>query len=72
MIRFILAIMILVVLLKVTQDNPYVGFGIWMVLAVSFLVYTVNMIDCDDVEYEQHMLKTKEGRRKYYYLINAQ
>ena len=72
MLRFILAIMIIAVIFKVSQDNLYVGFGIYMFMAVAFMIYTINAVECDDVEYQRKMLRTKEGRKKYYYIINSQ
>lgn len=72
MLRFILAIIMIIVLLKITEDNAYIGFGLWLFLAVTFMIYTINNIDCKDVNFERKMLSTADGRRKYYKLINAQ
>lgn len=81
MLRFILAIAILGVLLKVARDNPYVGFGLWLFLAISFIIYTNNIVDHSDIKDERDLLKTFEGRRQccainlpslnYYSAINS-
>lgn len=70
--RFILIIMIMVVLLRVGQENPYVGFGLYLFLAVSFVLYSNNAAEYDDLQFERKMLRTPEGRRKYYQIINSQ
>lgn len=72
MLRFILAIMLLAVIFKISQDNPYIGFGIWLFMAVTFMAYTINSVDYEDVKYERELLRTIEGRRKYYHIINSQ
>ena len=71
MLRFILIIMILIVLFRVGQENPYVGFGLYMFIAVSFVLYSNNMVESEELEFEREMLKTPEGRRTYYELINS-
>ena len=72
MLRFILAILLMMVLFKITQDNAYIGFGLWLFMAVTFMTYTINSVDCEDVEFERELLKTPEGRRRYYEIINSQ
>ena len=72
MLRFILAVLIIAVMLRVTQDNPYVGFGLWFFLMLAFMIYTINSVDCEDVELEREILMSPEKRRQYYYMINAQ
>lgn len=72
MLRFILIVMIMIVLLTVGQKNPYMGFSLYLVLAMSFVFYTNNLVECEDLEYEREMLKTPEGRQKYYRILNAQ
>jgi hypothetical protein len=69
--RFILLIMIMIVLLRVGQDNPYIGFSLYLFLSVSFVLYTNNVVECEDLKFEREMLKTPEGRRRYYELINS-
>jgi len=61
----------MVVLLRVGQENPYVGFSLYLFLAVSFVLYANNAVECEDIEFERNMLKTPEGRRRYYKLINS-
>ena len=70
MLRFILAVLILAALLKLAHQNPYVGFGIWLFLSVSFMIHTTNAINCDDIKYERKMLRTPENRRQYYDAIS--
>ena len=36
------------------------------------MIYTINLVDEEDIRYEREMLKTPEGRRRYYQLINSQ
>lgn len=62
MLRFILAIMIIGVLLKVARINPYVGFGLWLFLSLSFMIYTNNQVDRSDIINERNLLKTHDGR----------
>ncbi|VBB18856.1 hypothetical protein YASMINEVIRUS_1388 [Yasminevirus sp. GU-2018] len=47
MLRFILMVMLLLVILKVSQEDPYLGFGIYLTLSVGFMLFTVNEIECD-------------------------
>lgn len=72
MLRFILILMIMVVLLSVGQDNPYVAFSLYLFMVVSFVIYTNNIAECEDLEFERELLKTPEGRQKYYLILNAQ
>ena len=72
MLRFLLAVMLIAVLLKIGQDNAYIGFGAWLFLALAFMIYTTNSVDCEDIEYERKMLRTSKGRRQYYRMINSQ
>ena len=72
MLRFILAIMLMTVIFKVTQDNAYIGFSILVTLALMFMVHTNNIVDYDDVRFERDMLKTPEGRWRYYNMIYSQ
>jgi hypothetical protein len=72
MLRFILIIMIMIVILKVGQDNPYIGFSIYLFLATSFVLYSNNIVVYKDIEFEREMLKTPEGRLRYYQIINSQ
>ena len=72
MLYFILILMLIIVLFRVGQENPYVGFSLYLFLATSFVMYTNNMAECDDLRFERNMLKTPEGRRKYYHIINSQ
>jgi len=62
--------------LKITQDNAYIGFGLYLFLFVSFLIYTintVNTIDCNETtSIERKILRSPSARRKYYYMINSQ
>jgi len=55
----------------VSQDNAYVGFGIYLFLSVAFMIYTINAVDCEEVEFERRMLKSPRMRKKYYYMLNA-
>ena len=71
MLRFVLAIVIMAVLLKLTHENPYVGFGIWLFLSVFFMIHTMNTVNCKDNEFEKRMLRTAENRRRYYEMINS-
>lgn len=70
--RFILIIMIMIVLLRVGQENPSVGFGLYLFLAISFIMYTNNTVEQEDLRFEREMLKTPEGRRQYLEIINSQ
>ena len=74
MLRFILAVVLIAVILKATQDNAYIGFGLYLFLIVAFMIHTintVNIIECDDTEFERKMLKTPESRKQYYYMLNS-
>ena len=71
MLRFIFLVMLIIVILKVGQDNPYIGFAIYLFLSTSFVIYTNNRVKYDDLEFKNKMLKTKEGRKKYYEIINS-
>lgn len=71
MIPFLLLIMIICIIFKIGQDNVYIGFGLWLTIVLFFVTYTLNSVDKEDIEYERKMLKTREGRKKLYYLINS-
>ena len=72
MLRFILAVMVMAVIFKVSQDNVYIGFSVLATLALMFIVHTNNIVDYDDVQFERDMLKTPEGRQRYYDIIYSQ
>lgn len=72
MLRFVLAILIIAVVLKVSQDDPYIGFGIWAMLTIAFFVYALNRVDQDDLDFEKRMNRTPKNRKKLFYLLNAQ
>lgn len=76
MLRFILAVVLIAVLLKVTQENAYIGFGIYLFLSVVFMIYTVNtvnMTDCDEkIDLERKMLRSPSSRKKYFNMLNSQ
>jgi hypothetical protein len=57
---------------RVAQDNSYIGFSVLVTFAFMFVVYTNNMIDVEDVRYKRDMLKTPEGRWRYYNIIHSQ
>lgn len=72
MLRFLLIIVLMCIIFKVSQYNVYIGFGIYLFLAASFMAYTSNTVDQEYNDYERELLRTKEGRDKYYYIINSQ
>jgi hypothetical protein len=63
--------MILSVILKVSQENAYIGFSIYLFLAVTFVTYINNNVECSDLKFERDMLRTPEGRKQYYHIINS-
>ena len=72
MLRFTLAVLLIAVLLKITQDNAYIGFGIYLFLVVSFMIYTINVVDGEKIDFERNMLRSPTNRKKYYYMLNTQ
>ena len=70
--RFILAVLLCMVIFKIGQDNPQLSFGLWLFIALSFMFYTINSVDCEQIEIERELLKTPQGRRQYYRIINSQ
>lgn len=71
MLRFILCMLLVAVLLKITQTDPYVGFGLYLTLGVSFMVYSLNRVDCEDLEERNRLLKNPDTARYYYQVINS-
>jgi len=71
MLRFILVIILIAVLFRLSQQNVYIGFGIYLSLVIVFMMYTVNNVDHEEIEFEREMLRTPNNRRKYYTLINS-
>lgn len=71
MLRFILLVMIMAVLLKVSQDNAYIGFGIYLFLSISFMIYTINSVDYEEINFERKMLNSPAARKRYYYMLNS-
>lgn len=72
MLRFILAIILIVIIFKISQENVYVSFSICVALALMFMFHTNNIIEHDDIQFERDMLKTSKGRQKYYNIIYSQ
>ena len=72
MLQFILAVILVGILFKVAQEDYCIGFGIYALLAVGFMIYTNNKVEYEDTQYQRDLLKTADGRRKYYYIINSQ
>lgn len=72
MLRFILIVMIMIVLLRVGQDDPFIGFGLYLLLALSFIYITTNYIEkqIESGALEQ-IPDDEEEREKYYYVINS-
>ena len=65
MLRFVLAILIIAVVLKVSQDDPYIGFGIWTLLTIAFFVYALNRVDQDDLDFKKRMKYAPKNRKKW-------
>lgn len=72
MLRFLLLLMLIIVLFKVGQENPRVGFGLYLFLVCSFVIYSNNIVESKDLQFERELLKTREGRKIYYEIINSQ
>ena len=72
MLTFILIIIIIAILLKVTQNNPYIGLGMWIFLATVLLIHVFNDINRVNIEDERKLLKTHTGRRIYYNAITEE
>ena len=72
MLRFITAVLILIVLLRISRYNVYLGPIIYLFFSISFIIYAINTVDSDDIKYRRKMLSTPEGRKTYYMMINSQ
>ena len=46
--------MILATIFKVSQDDPYTGFALYLFLSISFVFYANNYMD-NDTEYQQYI-----------------
>jgi hypothetical protein len=53
MLRFILILLIIASLLKIAQENAYISFGIYLLIYVTFMIYTINSVDCEDIDNKQ-------------------
>lgn len=71
MLRYILAILAIIVILRIGQDNPYISFAAITIPMMLFVFWSLNNVDNINKERERQMLKTIEGRRKIYYEINS-
>ena len=71
MLRFILIVMLLVVITKVSQDNPYIGFGIYFALYVGFMIYTLNIVDKSESNLRISKQKIKSNYDAYFSKINT-
>jgi hypothetical protein len=61
------------VIFKPSQDNPYLGFGMYLLLLVGFMMYANNKVECDEeLEYEYRKNSRIRMKDDYYYLINFQ
>lgn len=47
MIQFIILLLIVLIIFKISQDRPHIGCGIYFVLSSCFVAYTVYVINCD-------------------------
>ena len=46
--------MVLATIFKVSRDDPYKGFAMYLFLSISFVFYANNYMDNDE-EYQQYM-----------------
>jgi hypothetical protein len=72
MLRFILIVMLLIVIVKVSQDNPYIGFGMYFALSAGFMIYTLNIVDKDEIELRIKKSKIRGRSHDKYDIINSQ
>ena len=62
MIKFILSVILIAILLKIAQKNAYISFGIYLFTAICFFVYTINIVDTEEV-----VIKKK----RFYNIVNS-
>jgi hypothetical protein len=70
MLRFILAVMILIVMFKITQDNAYVGFGLILTGMIGFITMTNWEVDSNPQTSE--LDEEIDRNPTYYQIINSQ
>lgn len=71
MLRFIVAVLIIIVIFQISYENIYQGFTLAMVAALSFMAITINSIPSEDIDFKRIMMKTSEGANVYYKIINS-
>jgi len=71
MLRFILIVMIMVVLLRIGQDDPYTAFGLYLLMSVSFVYYANNYVDTEVKDGRLNVAKLEANRIAYYRKINS-
>ena len=71
MLRFILAVLLIGALLKISQDNAYMGFGIYLFLFIVFMIYTIDTIDSDALDFQKNMSNSPKKSKIYYYALNT-
>jgi hypothetical protein len=77
MLRFVLVVLILLVILKISQDDPYMGFTVYLSLYVLLMIYMMDRVDCDENEIKKSYRDSlRDGRNfddyRYYRFINSQ
>lgn len=71
MLRFVLAIILIAVFIRISQKNVYIGFALYSSIILIFILYTINSVDHEEIELEREMLRTPYNRRRYYTIINS-
>lgn len=71
MLRFILMVVLLAVIFKVSQNNPYLGFGIYFGLSVTFMIYSLNSVACDKNLSTINKQMRKIKRKRHAYIVNS-
>lgn len=71
MLKVIFAILFLALLIKTAHYNVYLSFSIFLFVYVSLMIIISEHVDYDDILEERRLLRTPEGRRKYYHIINS-
>ena len=71
MLRFIVAVAMIVIIIKLAEDNPQVASGIILALYLGFVLYSTNLADKQINDADRKLLKTSDGRKIYYGMIIA-
>jgi len=69
MLRFIVAVVMTIIIIKIAEDNPQIATGIMMALYISFTIYSSTLADRPLNSANRQMLLDRHNRQLYYRMV---